>query len=85
MSVLTHEAPASSRLSAASLNGFRVLGPEGWIGTVTEAHGEDCLVVRTGLFHPRWLTVLPSEIDGVDRIRGTVTLLRDPRDDGACG
>jgi len=60
--------------------GYRVFGPEGWIGTITEAYHDDWLRVRTGLFRHRWLTVLPSDIERTDPIGQAVTLHRDPRE-----
>jgi hypothetical protein len=81
MSVLTSQsASTTTPRPPASPVGYRVFGPEGWIGTVTEAYGEDWLLVRTGLFHRRWLTVPHGDIERVDTICHALTVSRDPRE-----
>jgi hypothetical protein len=80
MSVLTPESAVTPTPDAASLVGCRVFGPEGWIGTVTEAYCDDWLLVRTGLFRRRWLTVPAADIACVEATAQAVTLHRDPRE-----
>ena len=68
----------------AHCDGFRAHGPEGWIGTVMHIRTDDdgiatSLVVRTGLFRIRYLTVPAGDVDQVEPWRRTVVLGRDPR------
>ena len=79
MTVITPEPPLQQAPKAVSLVGYRVFGPEGWVGTVTQAYNE-LLLVRTGLFHPQWITVHACGIERVDMARRAVTLDRDPRE-----
>jgi len=71
------------RYWAGRCQGFRVVGPEGWIGTVRHVHsgaGDACmLIVRTGLFRIRHLIVAASEIDRIEPWRQVVVLRSDPR------
>ena len=80
MSVLAPESTVESPpIASSSLAGYRVFGPEGWVGTVVDTYGDRCLLVVTGLFRRRSLTVLSADIDQVKPLDRTVTLHRDPR------
>jgi hypothetical protein len=64
--------------------GYRVVGPEGWIGTVRHVHpgpteDEAVLVIRTGLFRAHHVTVPASAVDHVEPWQMLVVLRHDPR------